>query len=144
MSGNKKLMDNIDQLDQALEKGWLDLKRSSVWDELIKEFPRWQRDYESATAFAREFGNPIYDAAARRIGRPFRLVAAQLGLSFVEDFPGLFIDSVEEEIHPRYEVRSFFLEAWYGGRPVGILKISFPHRHDVFDLPDAPSVTLLP
>jgi len=90
------------------------------------------------------FPNPAYDAAAQNIGREFMHYAVLIAdLSFVNNFPGAFLDS-REATDGNIATRTFTLPVFQRGHhPFSTFGITFEHRHDTLDFVSVPKLSLV-
>lgn len=129
-------------LQIALTKGWERLRGDPQWirfENAAKQLG-WETKFDDE--FRSLIPHPIYDTAARELCREFRLRAAECGLSLVEDTPGEWRTSTEQNIGA-FEARAFTLRVYREGAPYGTLKLIFAHAHGGFDLPLPPTLEVL-
>jgi len=129
------------ELQISLEQGWKEFKASQEFEahEEYFKFVRKSGFYE--TKFQSRFPSPIYDSAAKALGKLFLDTARRLGIHFDDIFPGNFLTSKEYEVEDMH-VRKFFLTAYQKKTPLCKFSLTFYHEHDKFDFPKTPKIKI--
>lgn len=125
------------ELQDALIDGWKELKLSESFKVYTTAFEFFKNVGLYEGLFRPHIPNPVYDNAAKEMGKYFLNKAFDMGLCFKDLFPGDFKLSVEEKKGDK-EYRIFYLTAYYQQNKFAILKIIFEHTHDKFDFPTPP------
>ncbi len=127
----------FDELSQSLKAGWEKLKSSQSYKVYSEAFDFFKKVGLYEGLFRPDIPNPVYDNAAKELGKEFLNKALEVGLYFKELFPGDFNISTENVVDG-LEYRIFYLTAYHNGNKLGTYKLSFSHSHRNFDFPAPP------
>lgn len=141
MSKIKSLTALQAELQDELTKGWHELKTSKSHAVYSEAFDFFNKVGLYEGLFRPYIPNPVYDNAAKEMGKYFLQKALHYGVYFQELFPGDFALSTEED-RQGLESRIFYLTAFYQQKKICVFKLAFEHRHDYFDFPSPPSLDL--
>ncbi len=142
VSGDTMLAYAIQELQESLVEGWHRVKNSPDFNVYSEAFQFFKKAGLYEGLFRPQIPNPVYDNAAKDVGREFLGKSLSLGIAYKELFPGDFTQSTEATVGDR-EYRYFFLSAHKDGHPIGKLKLTFEHRHEYFDFTRAPLLEII-
>lgn len=131
------------ELQNELIRGWHELKASNSYSVYSEAFEFFKNAGLYEGLFRPHIPNPVYDNAAKEMGKFFLQKALSYGIYFQELFPGDFSLSTEEE-RADTEFRVFYLTAFFQQKKIGVFKISFEHTHTHFDFPSPPLLDSMP
>jgi len=130
-----------DALQEALKRGWEEFQV----DEKYKLYSDYSDELRNSGFFESKFRkiipHPGHDNAAKSIGKYFLDSLIQLEVNVDQFFPGDF-DVSTETSNEEYQVRHFYMTAYYRKKAVCLLRFSYPHGHSAFTFPAPPMVTV--
>lgn len=132
----------LQELQEALNQGWMKLKGSDSYKIYTEAFQYFKKMGLYEGLFRPQIPNPVYDNAAKELGQVFLQKTIDFGLYFAELFPGNFSISTEEIIG-NAECRIFYLTTYYHKKKLGTYKLIFEHCHDYFDFPTPPTLQIV-
>jgi hypothetical protein len=132
----------ISLLQSSLVDGWKQLIKSNSMPVYREAFEFFTQAGLYEGLFRPHIPNPVYDNAAKEMGKLFLAKSLELGISYAELFPGDFSISTESTNLDK-EYRIFYLTAYFNRKKIGTFKLSFEHRHDYFDFPNPPTLEII-
>ncbi len=139
---NKNLTQTVKkELQEALTKGWLEFHDSDEFKFLAEYSDDLRESGFFESKYRKIIPHPGHDNAAKAIGKYFLKTLIKLEINVDQFFPGDF-DKSTETTFPDYQLRNFFMTVFYKTKPLCLLKISYPHKHDSFAFPATPVVSV--
>ncbi|MGF1938490.1 MAG: hypothetical protein RM347_029735 [Nostoc sp. ChiQUE02] len=130
------------KLHESLRKGWEDFNDSEEYKLFDNFFEFLLQAGFDESRYRKSIPNPAYDNAAKTIGKHFLATARQFEIYFDEIFPGNFSISEEGE-EENFEIRVFYLTAFYRNKPLCLFSIKFSHYHQKFCFPLPPELEIV-